>query len=140
MHLFYFTEKAFLYDPQNIFYFENYEIEKSFTKGLNPVKFKDKLSSYYSLKDIINNLLNDLNSESFYRESQWWSKKEIGILNSKYSSKFQEKIDVLVAEIYKISSERIRKTKKINNKNKTIGYITVIVIIIIIALFLMMVW
>ena len=133
------TEKAFLYDPQNIFYFKNYDIESSFTSGLNPVKFKDDYSSYFSLNDIINNLLNDLNSESYYRESKSWSNKEIGILNSKYSSKFQEKIDELVAEIYKISSERIGEAKKSNKKNKTIGCITFsVIIIIVIALFIIM--
>jgi len=133
------SEKAFLYDPQNIFYFKNYDIESSFTSGLNVVKFKDDYSSYFSLNDIINNLLNDLNSKSYYRESKSWTNKEIGILNSKYSSKFQEKIDGLVAEIYKISLERIGQATKANNKNKTIGCITFTVIfIIVVALFLMM--
>ncbi|MBM3445130.1 MAG: hypothetical protein FJX88_01170 [Bacteroidetes bacterium] len=56
------TEKAFLYDPQNIFYFEYYDIENvdsSFISDLKEVKFKDDFRSYYSLNDIINNLLND---------------------------------------------------------------------------------
>lgn len=129
------TEKAFLYDPQNIFYFEYYDIENvdsSFISDLKEVKFKDDFRSYYSLNDIINNLLNDLNRESYYIESKLWSNKEIGILNSKYSSKFQEKIDGLVAEIYKISSERIGVAMKSNKK----GWFTIIIIIILIIFFI----
>ena len=133
------SEKAFKYDPQDIIYFKSYDIESSFTSGLNPVNFKDDYSSYYSLNDIINNLLNDLNSRSYYRETSRWSNKEIGILNSKYSSKFQEKTDGLVAEIYKISLDRIAQAKKANNNNKTIGCIAfIVIIIIVVALFKMM--
>lgn len=127
------SEKAYMYDPNGIFYFKSYDIESSFTVGLKEVNFNNDFSSYYSLNDIIDKLIDEFNSKSYYKESGRWTNKQIAILQNKYHSTFDQLINAEVDAIYKISTERIGQAKSVNNKNKTIGCITVIVIIIIIG-------
>lgn len=133
------SEKAFIYDPQNIFYFKSYDIDSSFTKGLKPVKFENDFTSHYSLNDIINDLKIDLDNNSFYKESRGWSSKEIDVLKKSYQSSLYSKVDTQVSEIQKIAADRIEHAKKANNKNKTLGCITfIVIIVIVVALFKMM--
>ncbi len=127
------SEKAYIYDPNGIFYFHSYNIESSFTDGLKAFKFNNNYGSYYSLNDIIDKLISEINSKSYYKESGSWTNKQIEIVRNKYQSTINEKINAEIESIYKISTQRIGQAKTTNIKNKIIRFITIIIIIIVIG-------